>query len=194
MQHTTTTTHTTTPAQKIPTTERVIVENYPYGFKLRTTLFDYIEFDRKKGFRHCTQTINPKTNRPNNPKKSTYYNLMTRYYDEKGHIKTITHDFNGDESINRGCKFVYENFDLYTPEMIEYIYILILSSIKVTIKAQIIYCGSNFEELKPLFEPAINTITKALKEKTNEFDKIILPIEEINAKKVPNYNPFTSQI
>ena len=71
----------------IRTNEKIEVNNYPYGFKLKTTLFDYIEFDKKKGFRHCTQTINPKTGRLNNPKKSTYYALLVRYYNEDGHIK-----------------------------------------------------------------------------------------------------------
>jgi hypothetical protein len=85
----------------IPSTEKIEVLNYPYGFKLRTTLFDYIEFDKKKGYRHCTQTICPKTNRLNKPKKSTYYPLLLRYYNEAGHIKTVGFDFNGGEAINK---------------------------------------------------------------------------------------------
>lgn len=54
----------------ISNSRKIIVQNYPYGFKLRTTLYDYIEFDAKKGFRHVTQTINPKNgvlNKPKNP-------------------------------------------------------------------------------------------------------------------------------
>ena len=52
----------------IKTAEKIEVLNYPYGFKLKTTLTDYLEFDAKKGYRHCTQTICPKTGRINKPK------------------------------------------------------------------------------------------------------------------------------
>lgn len=72
--------------QFIPTAEKVEVLDYPYGFRLRTTLYDTMEFNPSKGYRHVTQTINPKTNRINNPKKSTYYDFLLRYKNEEGHI------------------------------------------------------------------------------------------------------------
>ena len=78
----------------IPTTEVINVENYPYGFKLRTTLFDSVEFNPKKGYRHITQTINPKNGRLNAPKKSTYKDFLIRFYNENNHIKTLSLDFN----------------------------------------------------------------------------------------------------
>jgi len=46
----------------IKTSEVIAVENYPYGFKLRTTLTDSMEFNAKKGYRHVTQTVNPNQN------------------------------------------------------------------------------------------------------------------------------------
>lgn len=46
-------------AQFIPTNKGIEVKDYPYGFRLKTTLFDSMEFNRKKGYRHITQTINP---------------------------------------------------------------------------------------------------------------------------------------
>ena len=76
----------------IPTNQKIEVENYPYGYTLKTTLFDTMEFNPKKGYRHITQTINPKNGRLNAPKKSTYAPLKVRYYDEIGHIKTIGFD------------------------------------------------------------------------------------------------------
>jgi len=47
----------------VKTTEKLISEDYPYGYTLRTTKFDFLEFKAGKGFRHVSQTINPKTAR-----------------------------------------------------------------------------------------------------------------------------------
>jgi len=84
----------------IKTNEVVSVQNYPYGFKLKTTLTDYLEFNPSKGYRHCTSTIDPRNGRQNKPKKGTYSALIVRYYNEDNHIKTIHFDFNGDKEIN----------------------------------------------------------------------------------------------
>jgi hypothetical protein len=52
-----------------------LVEDYPYGFRLRCQIRYWIEFNPKRGFRFWSQTTNPK--RPgvvwNNAKASTYY-------------------------------------------------------------------------------------------------------------------------
>ena len=45
-----------------------IVDSYPYGFKLRTEARFWIE-SNKKGQRMVFQTLNPKTNQYNKPKK-----------------------------------------------------------------------------------------------------------------------------
>ena len=51
-----------------------VVEDYPYGFRLRCKIRHWIEFKPKKGFRFVSQTTNPK--KPgevwNKPKASTY--------------------------------------------------------------------------------------------------------------------------
>ena len=62
------------------------VENYPYGFKLRTTLYCWIETHPKKGDRYCTCTINPKNGRINATKCSTYMNIKVLYLDEQGYV------------------------------------------------------------------------------------------------------------
>ncbi len=49
----------------------LIVENYPYGFRLRTKIRYWIE-TTKRGDRFVSQTLNPKTQRWNAEKKSTY--------------------------------------------------------------------------------------------------------------------------
>lgn len=66
-----------TPAQMQAATSpdtALIVEGYPYGFRLRCTMRVWIEYKPGKGFRYCTQTTNPK--KPgtvwNSPKASTY--------------------------------------------------------------------------------------------------------------------------
>ena len=71
-----------------PTEENpVIVENYPYGFK-RTKIKYWVESVNKKGDRFCAQTLNPKTNLWNKPKKSTYSAVIIVYKNlENNHIK-----------------------------------------------------------------------------------------------------------
>jgi hypothetical protein len=61
------------------------VKDYPYGFRLRTSIFYWIETTPKKGDRFCSYTINPKNGRRNADKKSTYSNIGVMYQDEKGH-------------------------------------------------------------------------------------------------------------
>ena len=56
------------------------VKDYPYG-RLRTSMFFNVEFNPKRGYRSVRQTINPKTGRLNNPKKSTYSTYMLLYKD-----------------------------------------------------------------------------------------------------------------
>jgi hypothetical protein len=63
------------------------VDDYPYGFKLRTTIFYWIETTKKKGDRFCSCTIDPRNGRINKPKKSTYYPLGVMYLDAKDHVQ-----------------------------------------------------------------------------------------------------------
>jgi hypothetical protein len=63
------------------------VENYPWGFKLRTSIHYWIETVAGKGDRFCSYTIDPKTGRACKPKKSTYSPFMYMYLDENGHVK-----------------------------------------------------------------------------------------------------------
>ena len=69
-----------------PTEENpVVVENYPYGFK-RTQIRYWVESVKKKGDRFVSQTLNPKTNQWNKPKKSTYQAVIVVYRNEKDYI------------------------------------------------------------------------------------------------------------
>ena len=66
-----------------------VVDDYPYGFRLRCKIRYWIE-TTKNGDRVCTQTTNPKrsTETWNKPKKSTYSDLMYLYLNEDDHVKS----------------------------------------------------------------------------------------------------------
>lgn len=69
-----------------PTEENpYIVENYPYGFRLRTKIKYWVE-TTKNGQRFVSQTLNPKTAVWNKPKKSTYSQILLIGLDEKNHV------------------------------------------------------------------------------------------------------------
>ena len=174
----------------IPTNEKVTVENYPYGFTAKTTLFDYVEFVPKKGYRHCTQTVNPKTGSLNAPKKSTYYPLLVRYYNEMGHIKSVVFDFNGDEAINKGCRFVAENFTVFTPDEIKYLYAFAQMMANADFKATCIYGGSTPAELAPFYSDFRKNCKVGYDTGVNVFPLLILDNAGIEATKPKNYNPF----
>lgn len=66
------------------------VKDYPWGFRLRTSIFYWMETDPKRGDRFCSQTIDPKTGRRCAPKKSTYYNIGVMFRNEEnGHISWV---------------------------------------------------------------------------------------------------------
>lgn len=178
----------------IKTTDTLTSENYPYGFRLKTTKTDYLEFDRKRGFRHCSYTINPKTGLQNKPKKSVYYQIMVLGRNEIDHVKSTAFEFYDEKSIDRIINFFsdQDNFKLFTAEQIEYIYIRFLAYIKTSIVAQVQYCGSEVKDLKPLYQEAIDILVKGSNEHgvNNYFNQIKFDWEKINSYKVDGYNPF----
>jgi hypothetical protein len=66
----------------------LVVEDYPYGFKLRCKIRYWLEFSPTKGFRFCHQTTNPKKSVEvwNAPKKSTYSMLGVMGLNDEGHV------------------------------------------------------------------------------------------------------------
>lgn len=166
-------------------------DSYPYG-REKCTAFHSVEWVKNKGCRTIFQTINPKTGRLNNPKKSTYYNvILPCEIVSNGHFDSIGYlDFNGSEAINKGLHFMNDFFELFTPEQIEDIALTILGMSKVDFKAQVIYAGSEVETLKPLYEPLIKNLCTIAKEKTNLFLDVLLDVQAIDSAKKPNYNPF----
>lgn len=63
-----------------------LVEDYPYGFRLRTQIRYWME-TTKNGDRFCSQTLNPKTGYWNKPKKSTYSAVGVMFLNEDNHVK-----------------------------------------------------------------------------------------------------------
>lgn len=69
-----------------------VVDDYPYGFRLRCKIRYWLEYNSKHGFRFVSQTTNPK--RPgevwNKPKASTYAAIAAAMYlDDVGHVHWI---------------------------------------------------------------------------------------------------------
>lgn len=52
-----------------------VVDDYPYGFRLRTSIRYWIETKKGHGQRFVSQTLNPKTGNWNKPKAGTYHVL-----------------------------------------------------------------------------------------------------------------------
>lgn len=70
-----------------PETARV-VDDYPYGRRLRCTIRYWVETVPGKGDRFVSQTCNPTTGRWNNPKKSTYSPIVVMFIDpETGYTR-----------------------------------------------------------------------------------------------------------
>lgn len=65
-----------------------VVEDYPWGFTLRTTIRYWVETKeaKKGGQRFVSQTMNPKTGAWCAPKRGIYYPLILMVLDEKGHV------------------------------------------------------------------------------------------------------------
>jgi hypothetical protein len=74
-----------------------MVDDYPYGFRLRTQIRYWIE-TTKHGQRFVSQTLNPKTGAWNKPKAGTYdvIKVMVRN-EENGHIEHVRLDWNDNE-------------------------------------------------------------------------------------------------
>lgn len=67
-----------------------VVDDYPYGYRLRCSIRYWLEHSPRHGWRFCSQTSNPK--RPglvwNAPKRGTYADVSAcMYLNAEGHVK-----------------------------------------------------------------------------------------------------------
>lgn len=63
-----------------------LVNDYPWGFRLRTQIRYWIESKANHGQRFASQTINPKTGKWCAPKYSTYSPIVIMFLDENQHV------------------------------------------------------------------------------------------------------------
>lgn len=64
-----------------------VVADYPYGYTTRTSIRYWLESKPGKGWRFVSQTLNPKTDRWNKPKASTYVAFgAAMYLDDQDHV------------------------------------------------------------------------------------------------------------
>ena len=65
-----------------------VVSDYPWGFRLRTTIRYWIETSTAKngGQRFCRQTIDPRSGRWCAPKKGTYWSIAVMFLDDEDHV------------------------------------------------------------------------------------------------------------
>lgn len=153
------------------------VENYPYG-RLKTKAFFSIEFQPKKGFRSVFQTINPKNNRLNNPKKYTYSPFLCNFINEEnGHIEEMGFGFRSFEGINHGGLFLTTQFDALQlkPEMIKYL----CKHMSIMLKANARYTNADKDKMNKLIKPTEDLLVHGLKTGDNVFGQIKLDVAGI---------------
>jgi hypothetical protein len=175
----------------LPSNAKYKVENYPYGYTLKTDKFYSVEFKAGKGFRLVEQTINPKTNQLNMPKKSVYYPAMLLTVSDDNRVKAHVEDFYGDSGKDKGYKFMFDNFHNFTTEEIKSIAIHNLMLLKADIIAKCTYCGSDSAKMFPLYDSAIPTLATIAKTGENLWNQITIDWKAVEALEIPNFKPFT---
>lgn len=169
----------------LPTNFIGTVQDYPYGYTLKTTATFGVEFKKWKWFRTFFQTVNPKTGKPNKPKVSTYSDIILMYENEDGHYKYHHFDLNVSmEKLNKVMDLVVENKWLFTDEQLKFISSMTLTICKVSMYSMIQYCGAKIEDLKPLYADFIRAINDL------DFTSVRLDHVAIENTRVDWYKPF----
>ena len=117
----------------------VEVNNYPWGFRLKTKRRTWIETDKNKGDRVCFCTLNPKTNKWCAVKKSTYNAVDVLLIDENDHVKSIglwKYGTNEKDLENFLSKIDYNSLSLLQKKQIERIKAINKVMEKVTVKIE----------------------------------------------------------
>lgn len=175
--------------QYLSTTTQPSVDNYPYG-SLKCKITWSLDFNSRHGFRVVTQTINPKNGRANNPKRGTYSALAVLTKDEKGFISSRHFSFNGGKELIDGITFVSENYELFTPAQITYLYATIYQMMKVHIIAMVQYTGAKQEAIMAILKEPMTAAVRGFKNGGNTFTECLFDNNALEALKVPDYNPW----
>lgn len=195
----------------LPFGTKVTVDDYPYGFRKRTSITYWMEFKKNNGFRFCSQTMNPDTGKPNKPKCSTYaeYGCLTR--DENGHIKRAAFSWYDEETTPRFLKAISQDTGLGITEL-EDLVMTMMVHLRADGKAAVVYCGADegkvIEVIDPLMKELVSLLPsrKGGKNAKSEIPVRVYTADEIRAKigaidigsifsglralHVEGYNPF----
>ena len=173
--------------QKLNT--KIEVKNYPYG-RLKTSMFFSVEFNKKRGFRSVQQTINPKTGKLNNPKKSTYQDVLILDQNEDGFCKYQSLEFYHIEKLPEVLQSLSDNYDLFNEEMHKHLFARIISFLKVETIALVAYCGADQKTVLEILKPGVDVAIQGLKTGNNLFNDIKINYNLLNNTKVLGFNPF----
>lgn len=172
----------------LKTNQSHTVNNYPYG-RLKCEMTFSVEFKKGKGFRAVRQSVNPKTGRINNPKKSTYQDIMVLDVTD-GFAKFKTREFYKIENFNDTMRWLSDNFDLFSPEEIKHIYALANRYLSVTMRAKATYCNAKIEDMKPLMTPAMKITKQGYESGENIFGDAEIDVAALKATEEEGYSPF----
>jgi hypothetical protein len=106
-----------------------ISNDYPYG-RLRCKITFNLEFKPGKGYRFVSQTTNPKNDRVNAPKRSTYSDFMAMIRNEEGQVRYVSFDFRGYNNISNFISFLNENEISFTPEQSQHLWAVCITCIR----------------------------------------------------------------
>lgn len=174
-----------------PTHERVAVQNYPYGFKLRTTMTHWVEFKKGHGFRHVTQTVNPKTGRLNKPNSSAYHPLMVLETQENGRVVAHTEQFYGAKGINAGAAFLAANGHLFSEFEVRCVFADLYARLRAEARSYVIYCGADVNQVNKVIDGATKAAAQGAQTgDVSKFAEILIDIDALEATKDPDYKPF----
>ena len=87
--------------------------------------------------------------------------------------------------------FMSDFYELFSIEQIKDIALFAIGMSKVNAKAQVIYCGTDFETLKPLVEPSTKNLMHIAKTGENLFMNSFLDCAAIEALKKPDFNSIS---
>jgi hypothetical protein len=150
-----------------------VVSDYPWGFRLRTTIRYWIESKDAKngGQRFASQTINPKTGQWCKPKYSTYSPIMVIYLDENEHIQyTCLRHNDSEESINGFKENHISNLNDFQKASLKEIIAYTKVMKHVTFTCEVVKHGEG-EQRKNDQEEALRNINKAI---SFEIGKVVL--------------------
>lgn len=100
----------------------IVVDDYPYGFQLRTQIRYWVETKPGYGQRFVSQTRNPKNGQWNKPKASTYSQLIVMGREAgTGYVKYLAISLTvlGPEGLEQFAKEFWPALDRYQREFVK---------------------------------------------------------------------------